>query len=669
MSIRLKVILPYLLLTVVVSVIGVYVVTRLVSATIQERLTNQLLEAGRVVSDGFVRQEIKHVEIARIVANTNGLANALDVEDRETLLTLAEPAFVGLGPENLILISPQGHELVHLILDQNGAVELVQQNTGAETLNIVLPFLTNKNVEELPHRSLGMNLVDQKMYYYTAIPVSLNGKFAGVVVVGTSIHSIIPLLKSTSLADVIVYGGDGRAFDSTLGRGEKDVLSLLTISPKEYEQSIGSPDIVKGNTIEVDGRSYSIARGPLQVGNDRLGVFAVALPLEFVVKSGTNTRTTYVILFTVVFFFVLAIGFVISRLITTPIYSLVKTSLAITGGDLEKRTGIRSNDEIGTLASTFDEMTARLQERTQELEQTNQKLADTNQELADTNQELAQTNQKLEDANQELEQKNKILKNIDKTKTNFIQISAHELRTPLTLIMGYSQMLEQDTQNSPELLALAQGILEGSERMTGVVDSMLDVSRIDSNTLFLRKTELSLDLLINKVNRKFESAFEERNIKMSVEGLAGLPLIPADPDMLQKVFYQIIMNAIKFTPDGGSITVSGASLNGSNPPQVQVSIRDTGIGIDSALHHLIFDKFNQTGDVLLHSSGKTKFKGGGPGLGLAIARGIVEAHGGSIWVESPGHDEEKNPGSTFFVRLPVERQVEKQVEKQAEVSG
>jgi signal transduction histidine kinase len=195
--------------------------------------------------------------------------------------------------------------------------------------------------------------------------------------------------------------------------------------------------------------------------------------------------------------------------------------------------------------------------------------------------------------------------------------------------------------------------------MTDIVDSMLDVSRIDSNTLFLRKTGLRLDLLVKKVNKRFEKAFEERNIAVNTDGLQDLPLVPADPDLLVKVFHNIIMNAIKFTPDGGSITISGRYLNGNMPPQVEVAVRDTGIGIEPALQHLIFEKFNQTGDVLLHSSGKTKFKGGGPGLGLAIARGIVEAHGGRIWVESPGYNEEVYPGSTFFVSLPVEKQLEK----------
>ena len=618
MSIRLKVILPYLLLTIVVSVIGVYVVTRLVSNTIEERLKNQLLQAGRVVSDSFVRQESHHVDVARIIAYTAGLADALAGEDQKTVQALVEPAAAGLGLENLILISSQGKEVVHLVLDENRKLQRVEQSTGAADSPIVVPFLQNRNPEAPPRRALGMNLVNDEMYYYTALPVSSGEKFSGVIVVGTSIRNILPFLKSTALADVIVYGGDGQAIGSTLGTGDQNTLKLLSITKEEYQSSILSDNVVKGNNIEVDKRAYSVAHGPLQVGNDRIGVFAVALPLDYVLESGTASRRTYVILFTVVFLFVLGIGFVVTRLIIKPLHSLVNTSQAIAGGDLQRRTGIRSKDEIGTLANTFDEMTARLQEHTLELERMNQ-----------------------------------ILKNIDKTKTNFIQISAHELRTPLTLIMGYSQMLEQDMQDKPEQLALARGILEGSERMTDIVDSMLDVSRIDSNTLFLRKTGMRLDLLIKKVNKGFEKAFAERNIRMTVEGLAELPLIPADPDMLQKVFHHIIMNAIKFTPDGGSINVSGNYLNGSEPPQVEIAVRDTGIGIDPALHHLIFEKFNQTGDVLLHSSGKTKFKGGGPGLGLAIARGIVEAHGGRIWVESPGYNEQSNPGSTFYVSLPA----------------
>ncbi|MCA2000496.1 MAG: HAMP domain-containing protein [Chloroflexi bacterium] len=624
MSIRYKVIFPYLLLTVVVSVIGVYVVTRLVASTIEERLTNQLLEAGRVVSDSFVRQEVRHVQAARAISYTVGLANALAVENRETVLALAEPAFASQGLENVILISPQGRELAHLVLTAEGKVIRVSEDTGAAKSPIVTPFLQSKNPEEAPRRALGLNLVNNQTYYYTALPVSLNGNFSGVIVVGTSLQSILVNLKITALADVaIYYGENGQMVNSTFNLNDQEVLNTLSISPQEYQTSILLQEVVRGNNLKVSGRDFSVARGPLEIGSDRIGVFAVALPLDFVLKSSGDVRARYVILFTLVFFIVVALGVFVARLITTPIFSLVSTSQAIASGQMQERSQVRSNDEIGVLASNFNYMTDRLAE-----------------------------------SMRELEQKNKILQNLDRTKTNFIQISAHELRTPLTLIMGYSQMLEMDTAGNPALQELARGILDGAERMNDIVDSMLDVSRIDSNTLFLKKSGIQVDLLIRKVRKGFEKALEERNLRMTEEGLEDLPMIPADPDLMQKVFYHLIMNAIKFTPDGGSIHVSGTYLNGSKPPMVQIAVRDTGIGIKPDFHELIFDKFNQTGDALLHSSGKTKFKGGGPGLGLAIAKGIVEAHGGTIRVESPGYNEETFPGSTFFVSLPVGEQLE-----------
>jgi signal transduction histidine kinase len=116
-----------------------------------------------------------------------------------------------------------------------------------------------------------------------------------------------------------------------------------------------------------------------------------------------------------------------------------------------------------------------------------------------------------------------------------------------------------------------------------------------------------------------------------------------------QVFRNVLANAVKFTPDGGKIDVDGRKL----PGFVEVIVTDNGIGIDPEDQAIIFEKFTRLGNIALHSSGKTKFKGGGPGLGLHIARGIMEAHGGAVWVESPGYDEEKCPGSTFHVLIPI----------------
>ncbi len=126
-------------------------------------------------------------------------------------------------------------------------------------------------------------------------------------------------------------------------------------------------------------------------------------------------------------------------------------------------------------------------------------------------------------------------------------------------------------------------------------------------------------------------------------------MIYADPQRLYQTFRNILSNAIKYTPDGGKIIVDGRVL----PGFIETTICDSGIGISPEDQELIFEKFGQLGDVSLHSSGKVKFKGGGPGLGLPIARGIIEAHGGTIWVESEGHDEQKCLGSTFHILLPI----------------
>jgi signal transduction histidine kinase len=621
LSIRFKVILPYFLLTLLVAVTGVYVVTRLVANTLSERLVNQLLEAGRVVSDEFVRQELKHVETARIIAYTTGLAEAMLDTDRQEVASLAVPVADGLGVENLVLIDVNGREIVHLLRDANGNLEPVERYTGAPNSAIVQSLLAPGNAESPPRRGLGTNLVDGRYYYYTALPIPLEDRFAGVVLIGTSFNTILPHLKSTSLADIIIYADGGQALATTL-RGstmEAEVLSELSISGQDFQEILRSDGLVQGENFSLDGRGYSLVRSPLEVGGDRLGAYAVILPLNYVIQSSAVSRNTYVILFGLAMVGVVLIGYFISRLIINPLHSLVTTSRAIAGGELERRTGIQSSDEIGFLASTFDEMTERLHQRTLELQRTN-----------------------------------RVLEQLDRAKVKFIQISAHELRTPLTSIFGYAQLLKMKTHDNPELSSYVGSILAGTRGMTEIVNNMLDVSRIDSRALELSTTTLFVDTVIDNVLSKIKPACEERRIDLCIEGLKALPPICADPDLLQKVFYHIITNAVKYTPDGGRIQVSGRVVNEpEGNTQVEIATRDSGIGIDPQYQELVFQKFFQTGEVRLHSSGKTKFKGGGPGLGLAIARGIIEAHHGRLWVESPGHDEVTNPGSTFYVRLPL----------------
>lgn len=251
------------------------------------------------------------------------------------------------------------------------------------------------------------------------------------------------------------------------------------------------------------------------------------------------------------------------------------------------------------------------------------------------------------------------LEQLDQAKSDFINVAAHELRTPLTLLKGYSQMLLKDSviQETPFHYELISGIHSGSGRLHEVVNSMLDIAKIDSRALELYPEPVLIPSLIELVCQGFAEAIAERNLSLVIEDMTTLPAIEADPEALNKVFYHLIMNAIKYTPDRGTVTVSGYSKAERESALAQASleivVHDAGIGIDPEFHELIFKKFYQTGELALHSSGKTKFKGAGPGLGLAIVQGIVEAHRGKVWVESSGYDEATCPGSEFHVLLPM----------------
>jgi signal transduction histidine kinase len=257
----------------------------------------------------------------------------------------------------------------------------------------------------------------------------------------------------------------------------------------------------------------------------------------------------------------------------------------------------------------------------------------------------------------ELQRTYGVLEQMNRTKSSFIEVSAHELRTPLTLINGYTQMLNIRAAKDPDLGSVASGIIDGYDRMIEIVNSMLDVSKIDNQTLKVSRSPVQARLLIQRVQKHLQPAIDERKLNFLIHHRVDqLPPFWGDPELLYKVFYQLIINAIKFTPDGGIVRVTGRQVSHASGGEIELVVRDTGIGIAPQHQELIFEKFFQTGEVRLHSSGKTKFKGGGPGLGLSIAKGIVEAHHGRIWVVSSGHNEETFPGSAFYVRLPCEDQ-------------
>lgn len=283
---------------------------------------------------------------------------------------------------------------------------------------------------------------------------------------------------------------------------------------------------------------------------------------------------------------------------------------------------------------------------------------------------LNQTNTELRVAYRDLDKANRDLERLDQTKSDFISIASHELRTPLTTMIGYTEMLIEDETLPETAIMMLKGISKGTKRLHSIVDSMFDIAQIDARALQLNLTPVDINIIIKDVTVRLENTIKERKQNLSLE-LPPLPLIKADPNLIEKLFQHLLTNAIKFTPDNGKVTVTAkpSTIQNADFPNggIEIIVSDTGVGVDPHARDIIFSKFYQPGELSKHSTGKTKFKGSGAGLGLALSKGIVEVHGGSIWVESDGYDEEKFPGSQFHVAIPLRIDKGQEIELGTEV--
>jgi len=260
----------------------------------------------------------------------------------------------------------------------------------------------------------------------------------------------------------------------------------------------------------------------------------------------------------------------------------------------------------------------------------------------------------LEARIQDLEAANADIRRLDALKDAFIHLTAHELRTPLTLVNGYYSLLNESSelrsaaQQNAMLCDYIQGLSTAIARMQAVINEILTISRIITNQIDLALGPVMMSDVVIHALSLYAQAFQERRLKIFFRKQEWSERIHADPDMLKLVMSNLISNAMKFTPDGGTITLRLQRQGES----ILISVRDTGVGIDKASHESIFERFSSMQRPEFHTTSKTAFMGGGLGLGLAICKGIVEAHGGQIWVESPGFDPDALPGSEFFVMLP-----------------
>jgi len=297
-------------------------------------------------------------------------------------------------------------------------------------------------------------------------------------------------------------------------------------------------------------------------------------------------------------------AWVVATHITGPLSSIVDAARELQKGNFSAPLAARGADEVAFLAQSFAEM------------------------------------------RQSLHRHMEHLRNLDQMKSNFIAVAGHELKTPLTVISGFNEMIVNGMMGEvPEKVQeTTQLIQKRLQDLNRLVENILDMSRFEQGLHEFRMAEVDLRELAADAVRRREGDLAGRDLRFVAERGAEPCRVHADPERFMQAILHLLDNAVRFTPDGGRITVATRR----EEDRVLLSVRDTGIGIPAGELDWIFDKVYEIGDIMNHSSGRSQFGSRGMGMGLALAKAIVEGHGGEIRVRSA-----PNAGSEFTIGLPA----------------
>jgi signal transduction histidine kinase len=309
----------------------------------------------------------------------------------------------------------------------------------------------------------------------------------------------------------------------------------------------------------------------------------------------------------------------LSRRMVEPIEAIRAGASGIGEGALDQRIDIDSGDELEDLADEFNQMAERL----------GQSYATLEQKVEDRTHALAQALEEINDKNRQLEL-------ASRNKSEFLANMSHELRTPLNSIIGFSELLLDKMVGtlSPTQSEYVRDIHASGKHQLSVINDVLDLSRVEAGRLELERSIFSASIAVSEAVAFVRARATQRGIALGEELDPNVGEVDADQRKVKQVLVNLLSNAVKFTPDGGRVQVRASRKDGV----VTIAVTDSGVGMSGAELALIFKEFGQTASARGHE---------GTGLGLALAKRIVELHGGRIWVES-----RVGSGSTFAFTLP-----------------
>ena len=423
-------------------------------------------------------------------------------------------------------------------------------------------------------------------------------------------------------ANVLVVACNGRIVAHT----QMHQLTELDLSKSPAVEAVlaSQEGTIKGYTDELGRRVLGTYTPIRELG---WGV-VIQRPLADIAAEVLQLRAT--ILWAIIVAVIIAVlaGWLMSRQIAKPIRQLAGASEKVAKGDLSLSVDVKSSDEIGVLAQSFNQMILSLRKSRDELQQWGEKLE----------RQVEQRTADLEQKSRELSGVNIRLQEISQLKSQFLANMSHELRTPLNSILGFAEVLQEkmfgDLNDKQE--EYINYIRESGRHLLSLINDILDLSKIEAGKLDMEPAEVGIgDLLKDSLTLAREKALEH-GIELCLNLEDGIPGIYADERKVKQIVYNLLSNAVKFTPDGGKVGIEAVK----DYEHIRITVWDTGIGIKEEDRGKLFMEFQQ-----LDSGADKRYEG--TGLGLALSKRLVEMHHGRIWVES-----EPGKGSRFSFTLP-----------------
>jgi signal transduction histidine kinase len=722
-----KIILPFLLLTLVVALAGSAVAFLFITGNAQERLNNQLVQVARDVNDKLVQQESDNLVFLRLIvfaqanpqANAPAVADALSTVDRAGLARALDPDFrissqrTTQRIDRMIVFDAKGRALVDWERPTTEPTDRVSHPERSLEQLWFVPRILAGQQDARGDKYAGLLELDSSStrYLFTVAPVTQNGQVVGGIAIATRLDTLLQDLRTQSQAAMLALyqAEDGVALESTLvpanGLADLNIRRdlIASIRALEINQQQAIFDVV-----QVNQREYQFAYAPLRVRSDVVGVLSVSLARDYVTGTWSDVRWPLTLLTLVLMLAITGLGIFIARQITRPLQELVSTAQAVSAGDLGRRSKVSVTDEVGLLSQSFNDMTGHLLNLYRVVRSESSQRAAIVESITDgvvvcdpdgrillinrtTRQLLAleeghpgpqhfddlpvtqlETNALtfggghavdlfkigdrvvrinsapvqsddgtrlgdvfvLQDLTHEVA--------IDRAKTNFIATISHELRTPLMVLGGTSELLLRNLAGPiPEdQRTLLEAMRKNAQTVTALLNNVITIAGLESGTLHLVLEPLHLRHALDNIFWPIRKAMAAKELELIVDIPEDLPDILADEQHLRIVVQQLLDNARRYT-ECGTVTLRARQVQGL----IRIDVVDTGPGISPEFADHLFTRFAR-GAQGINSAER------GIGLGLAIARELVERQGGHIWLERTSER-----GSIFSLTLPCSQSV------------